>query len=87
MCNVPLPPVQSALTYGRLKAVLCELGFVLRVFERTTFVLRHAPTGALVTFPKFPDAQPVYAHHLAAVRMTLDAFGIVPRVELAALLT
>jgi hypothetical protein len=87
VCNLPLPPAQSVLTYARLKEALCELGFVLRVFERTTIVLRHAPTGALVTFPKFPDAQPVFPHHRAAVRMTLDAFGIVPTAELAALLT
>jgi len=86
VCNLPLPPAQSALTYGRLQEELCALGFVLRVFERTTFVLRHAPTGAVVTFPKFPDAQPVFPHHRAAVRMTLDAFGIVPKAELGGLL-
>ena len=65
------------VTYGRLDAVLRSLGFSASVFEKDTRVYKHPSTGALVTFPIYPDSKPVLPHHLVATRMTLDGFGIV----------
>lgn len=70
-------------TYGRLDAVLRKLGFTVGVFENDTRVYKHPKSGALISFPIFPESQAVSPHHLVATQMALDAFGIATPPELA----
>ena len=74
----------AELTYGRLDATLRALGFSASEFEGDTRVYEHPKTGALVTFPLFPDGHAVLPHHLVGTRMILDAFGIAAPPEFAA---
>jgi hypothetical protein len=72
------------VTYGRLDAILRALGFSASVFEKDTRVYKHARTGALVTFPIYPDNSQVLPHHFVDTQMILDAYGIASPPEFAA---
>jgi hypothetical protein len=73
----------TEVTYSRLDKVLRALRFSCRVVENApkARVYEHAATGALIVFPVLPDEQTVFPHHLAAVRGTLDKFGIAAPLE------
>jgi hypothetical protein len=66
------------VTYGQLDRVLRALGFSCRVDPREppTRVYEHAPSGAKVFLPTFPEDDHVLEYHLVGVRTTLDGFGI-----------
>ncbi len=76
----------TEMTYGRLDQELRSLGFAVRLdkgdaLQGDARVYKHAPTGALLIVPVFPDAERVLPRHLGAARVTLDNFGIArPRV-------
>jgi hypothetical protein len=69
---------RTNVTYGRLGEVLRSYGFVCHRLDDSPPALHyvHAPTGALVSVPPYPDTDPVYPHHLVAARTTLDLYGI-----------
>lgn len=74
----------AEVTYGRLDKVLRSLGFSLRMSEDPKAkIYEHKKTGALLALPLVSDEAPVQARHLAAVRATLDAYGIGDRMDLA----
>ena len=45
---------------------------------------RHEKTGALIVLPIFPVDAKVLPRHLAAVRLTLDGYGIADPLDLSA---
>jgi hypothetical protein len=72
------------LTYGKLDMALRALGFSASVYEKDTRVYKHPRTGALITFPIYPEHNRVLPHHVVGTRMILDGFGIATPPELAA---
>jgi hypothetical protein len=68
----------TEITYGQLDKVLRSFGFSRRVFETDGKGVRyeHQETGARITLPWFPNEDHVLDHHLAAVRLTLENFGV-----------
>jgi hypothetical protein len=70
-------------TYGRLTQTLLSLGFTIHEPEPRVRVYKHAESGAVIILPSFPDTDRVYGHHLTAVKMTLDAYGIATEPEFA----
>jgi hypothetical protein len=52
-----------------------SLGFSSQEVQ-TSRVYRRDDSDALIAIPVFPDSKEVLPHHLVAVRMTLDNFGI-----------
>ena len=70
---------RSKVTYGQLDKVLRSLGFSCRVTTDEpppTRVYQHAQAGALILLPALPENDQVFEHHLVAVRVELDNFGI-----------
>ena len=76
----------TEVTYGQLNKVLRGLGFTAQVvvLDTKTRLYEHQATGAVVALPVFPDREKVFAHHLVAVRGTLDQFGIASPLDFAA---
>jgi hypothetical protein len=79
----------TEVTYGRLDQMLHLLGFAVRLdkgdaLQGDARVYRHGQTGALIILPVFPDEEKALPHHLAAVRATLDNFGIPHPLDLTA---
>ena len=76
----------TAVTYGQLDRVLRSLGFSCRLLEREppARVYEQSNYGAIVMLPPFPENDRVYDYHLAAVRATLDVFGIADPTAFAA---
>jgi hypothetical protein len=74
-------------TYGRLDEVLRSLGFSVRISEtRQARVYEHENTGAMIVLPERPLEEKAIPHHVAAVRMLLDGYGIANESELASAL-
>ena len=69
---------RSNVTYGQLDKVLRSLGFSCRMVNGDPPARRyeHKETGALISMPPIAETEIVQARHLAAVRATLDVFGI-----------
>jgi hypothetical protein len=69
---------KTDVTYGQLDKVLRSFGFTRHVFERNGKGVRyeHEQTGAQILLPWFPAKDHVLDYHLAAVRGTLDNFGV-----------
>jgi hypothetical protein len=69
---------RSEVTYGQLDKVLRSLGFSCRpsTKEPPGRIYEHKEAGAMIMLPAFPDREPVFEYHLAAVRGELDNFGI-----------
>jgi hypothetical protein len=69
---------RTDVTYYQLDRVLKSLGFSYRLAtqEPPARVYEHKKTGALIMLPPFPEADGVLDYHLAAVRTTLDNYGI-----------
>lgn len=70
---------RSKVTYGQLDKVLRSLGFSCRVTADEpppTRVYQHKEAGGLILLPALPENDRVFEHHLVAVRVELDNFGI-----------
>jgi len=67
----------NRITYGRLEAVLKELGFVKKVVPDTGVGYNHAPTGALVIVRLHKPNEIVPDYVMAATRLQLDEFGVI----------
>ena len=69
---------RADVTYGQLDKVLRALSFTCRVVMKDGEARRyeHAPTGALILLPAYPELDKVLEIHLLMVRATLENFGI-----------
>lgn len=69
---------QTEVTYGQLDKVLRSFGFTRLTYERRGKAVQyeHKETGAIIQLPMFPEEDHVLDYHLAAVRSTLDGFGV-----------
>ncbi|HZW29839.1 MAG TPA: hypothetical protein VFF52_03975 [Isosphaeraceae bacterium] len=76
----------NGITYRELDRVLRSLGLTCRVLQQEPAArwYEHPETGAIVSLPLLPEDEPVFPNHLAAVRATLDIYGIADPRELAA---
>ncbi len=73
----------SEVTYGRLDEALRALGFSSRVVEGKARWYKHEETGAVIALPEFSLDDPVLPRHLAAVRGTLEIYGIADPLDFA----
>ena len=73
-------------TYRQLDQVLRSLGFACRParHEPPGRVYEHEATGAVIMLPAVSESDKVLEHHLAAVRVELDNFGLADATALAA---
>ncbi len=69
---------RSEVTYGQLDQVLRSLGFSCHPSTKDPpgRVYEHKKAGAMILLPAFAETDKVFEHHLAAVRIELDNFGI-----------
>lgn len=76
----------NEVTYGRLDKVLRVLGFSCRITTLRTKarVYEHSETGAMIVLPVVAEGNKVLPHHLAAVRGTLDLYGVADPLNFAA---
>lgn len=74
------------VTYGQLDRVLRSLGFSCRLLAREppARVYEQKDYGAIIMLPPFPESDRVYDYHLAAVRITLNLYGIADPTTFAA---
>jgi hypothetical protein len=77
---------RTEVTYGQLDAVLRSLGFSCRPArqEPPGRIYEHPKVGAVIMLPAFSESDQVYEHHLAAVRLELDNFGLADPTAFAA---
>ena len=76
----------NGITYRALDQVLRSLGFTCRVLRQEPAArwYEHPETGAIVSLPLLPEDEGVFPNQLAAVRATLDMYGIAGPLEFAA---
>jgi hypothetical protein len=76
----------TELTYGQLDKVLRSLGFSSHSVQGKPPArhYKHKETGAFITLPPLPENDRVMEHHLGAVRVTLEGFGIADSTAFAA---
>jgi hypothetical protein len=69
---------RANVTYGKLDRVLRSLGFSCRPAQQDPpgRVYEHTESGAMILLPAFPESDKVYEHHLLAVRLELENFGL-----------
>jgi hypothetical protein len=74
------------VTSGQLDKVLRSLGFSCRTatLQTKAHVYEHAETGALIVLPVVAESKKALPHSLAAVRGTLELFGIADPPDFAA---
>jgi hypothetical protein len=68
----------TEVTYGQLDKVLRSLGFSCRPAEHDPpgRIYEHKKSGAVIMLPAFAESDKVFEHHLVAVRLELDNFGL-----------
>lgn len=71
----------KAISFGTLRHLLDELGFVTQTYNNAYIASDHPPTGCRLFFPLYADDMDVAPAHLAASRRFLDEFGILPERE------
>jgi hypothetical protein len=64
------------LTFAQLRQLLLDLSFTETVTPRSHVFFAHPRTGAEVALPIYRPSQIVLPHHLATVRVMLDAKGL-----------
>jgi hypothetical protein len=69
---------RTDVTYGQLDKVLRSLGFSCRPSSHDPpgRIYEHAKTGAVIMLPPSSESDRVFEHHLVAVRVELDHFGL-----------
>jgi hypothetical protein len=70
-------PFTAHVTYAQLDKVLHSLGFSCRPVKHDPpgRIYEHK-AGVVIMLPALPESDKVFEHHLVAVRMELDNFGI-----------
>jgi hypothetical protein len=69
---------RTNVTYSQLDKVLRSLGFSCRSAKHDPpgRIYEHKEAGAKVMLPALPANDQVFEHHMAAVRLELENFGI-----------
>ncbi len=69
------------VTYAELRRMLLDLGITETVVPRSQVFFAHQRPGAEVALPIYRPNRLVMPHHLIAVRITLDATGLMDRAD------
>jgi hypothetical protein len=69
------------ITFSELSQILSDLGFHSLAVKDPYVGFRHDPSGTSIVLPAYRDSLPVAAHHIAQVRVTLDANGLMDGAE------
>jgi hypothetical protein len=69
------------LTFAQLRQLLMDMSFTETVTPRSHVFFAHQQSGAEVALPIYRSNQVVLPHHLATVRATLDAKGLMGKRE------
>lgn len=65
------------ITFGQLRRLLLEMGFGETVVPKSHVFFAHQPSGAEFALPVYRSNRIVRPHHVATVRTTLDATGMI----------
>jgi predicted RNA binding protein YcfA (HicA-like mRNA interferase family) len=69
------------LTFAQRRQLLLGMGFTESVTPKSHIFFAHPQSGAEVALPIYRSNQVVLPHHLATVRATLDAKGLMDKHE------
>ncbi len=64
------------INFAQLRKLLLDLGFAETITPKKYTFFAHASSGAEFAIPIYRSNQIVLPHHLIAVRMMLDATGV-----------
>ena len=64
------------INFGQLRKLLLSLGFAETITPKKHTLFAHESSGAEFAMPIYRSNQIVLPHHLIAVRMMLDATGV-----------
>ncbi len=64
------------ITFAQLRRLLLEIGFTETVAPKSHVFFAHQPSGAEFALPVYRANRIVLPHHLAMIRTTLDATGL-----------
>jgi hypothetical protein len=64
------------ITFAQLRQFLLDMGFTETVTPKSHVFFAHEGSGAELAFPIYRANRIVMPHHLATVRFTLDAKGL-----------
>lgn len=67
---------RSRITFAQLRQLLRDMGFSEIVTPKSHVFFAHEPSGAETALPIYRSNQIVMPHHLATVRIMLDAKGL-----------
>jgi len=68
-------------TFSRLRQLLSDLGFKEVPVAKPYIGFQHEDSDTSLVFPSYRSNAPVAAHHLAQVRIMLDAKGLLDAEE------
>jgi hypothetical protein len=64
------------ITFGQLRQSLLNMGFTETVTPQSHVFFAHQPSGAVVALPIYRSNRIVLPHHIVAIRIMLDAKGL-----------
>lgn len=64
------------IAFGQLRQLLLDMGFTETVTPKSHVFFAHQPSGAEVALPIYRSNRIVLPHHLVAIRIMLDAKGL-----------
>jgi predicted RNA binding protein YcfA (HicA-like mRNA interferase family) len=64
------------ITFGQLRQLLLNMGFTETVTPKSHVFFAHEPSGAEVALPIYRSNRIVLPHHIVAIRIMLDAKGL-----------
>ncbi len=67
------------ITFGQLRRLLLDLGFVEKKLPEGHIVFGHKASDCLLPFPAYKPKEPLKWHHLALARAQLDYRGLLSR--------
>jgi hypothetical protein len=65
-----------SITFGQLRGLLLERGFTETVSPKSHVFFAHESSGAEIALPIYRSNRLVLPHHVVAVRVMLDANGL-----------
>ncbi|MGE3804297.1 MAG: hypothetical protein AB7K24_06460 [Gemmataceae bacterium] len=78
--------MQDRFTFGQMRTVLTELGFV-EVRRSNGIALKHAKSNTVLLFRPYEDSDPLQPAEVFVVAKQLDERGLLERESLEALLS